>query len=49
MAMVFFSKVKNYYKLVHSIPNERKVIMKQSCPPSNDTFQINIESTNLEN
>ena len=40
----------HFFKLmgiVNSIPNEWKLIIKQSqqhiCPPSNDTFQINIE------
>ena len=34
--------------IVNSIPNEWKLIIKQSqqhvCPPSNDMFQINIEN-----
>ena len=42
----------HFFKLmgiVNSIPNDWKLIIKQSqqhvCPPSNDTIQINIEST----
>jgi len=37
--------------IVNAIPNEWKLIIKQSqqhiCPPSNDTFQINIENATV--
>ena len=39
-------------KVINSIPNDWKLIIKQSqqhvCPPSNDTIQINIESTAVD-
>ena len=45
----------HYFKLmgiVNSIPNEWKLIIKQSqqhiCPPSNDTFEINIENAAVD-
>jgi len=38
--------------IVNSIPNEWKLIINQSqqhiCPPSNDTFQINIENATVD-
>ena len=44
----------HYFKLmgiVNSIPNEWKLIIKQSqqyiCPPSNDTFEISIENSTI--
>ena len=37
--------------IVNSIPNEWRIIIKQSqqniCPPMNDKFQINIESNKI--
>ena len=37
--------------IVNSIPNEWKLIIKQSqqhiCPPTNDTFEINIENATV--